>query len=495
MSSDLPPDPEREALRLGKLAALRILDTPAEPEFDAIVDLAHRLLDCPIAVISLVDDHRQWFKARYGVDAIETPRDQSFCAHNIDQYDVMVIEDATQDPRFADNPLVTSTPHIRFYAGAPLRPHLAEFSDDLPAIGALCVVDTKPHRFSDDDRATLKSLAFLADRLIRARVSEAETDRARQRLEDNAALVGRKMRQLRQAERMASIGSWRLDIATGEVEWSDEVFTIYGLPVDGSPPVEYALSFYPEPDRSRMAHMLDRAASYGEPYDFECDLVSAVGETRRVRVMGEVELVGGQVAAVIGVIQDITERHTYEAKLRLAANTDSLTNLPNRRMFEERLLEVQQHASQTGEPFALLIIDLDGFKPVNDQLGHEVGDTVLREMASRLRGEHFSQAFVARLGGDEFVMLVTRPRDCAELPAFVQSVVRELRYLAERDGVRLAVTATVGAALSDDQASSGADILRQADLALYSAKRAQRGTGAIFGTNEVLHPWGVRRAP
>jgi diguanylate cyclase (GGDEF)-like protein len=479
-----------ETERLAKLAALRIMDTPAEPEFDAIVALANRLLGCPIALISLVDDHRQWFKARHGLEAEGTPRDQAFCAHAIGGDGVMVVEDASRDPRFAANPLVTGAPHIRFYAGAPLRPAIPAF-DDQTAIGTLCVIDTEPRTFGEADRALLKQLAGLVDGLTRARVLVAEAERSARRLQENAALIDRKIRQLRQAERMAGIGSWRLDLATNEVEWSDEVFAIHGLPVGLTPPVDEALNFYPEADRARIAHLLERTASHGESYAFESDFTTAGGDQRRVRSLGEVELIDGKAAALIGVFQDITERHGYEAKLRLAANTDSLTGLPNRRMFEKKLAELEHRAQESGEPFAVLIIDLDGFKPVNDMLGHEVGDRVLRDIAGRLRGTAFSQAFAARLGGDEFVMLVSRPRDCAELPAFVQSVLRELRLFVEENGVRLAVTATIGAALSDGEADG--DPLRQADLALYAAKRAQRGTASVFGGDGILQPWGLVR--
>lgn len=487
----VPIDPE--AQRLAKLAALRILDTPAEPEFDAIVALANRLFGTPMSSITLVDDHRAWFKARDGFDADEAPRDHSICRHAMERDDLLVIEDASRDPRFAANPYVVGEPHVRFYAGAPLCPTLEGVAGGDAPIGALCVVDLQPRRFDEADRATLRRLAGLVEALIAARVKAAEADRATATLRENAALIDRKIRQLRQAERIASIGSWRLDIATGEVEWSDEVFAIHGLPVGTPPPVEQALDFYPEAERGRIAELLGRTASHGEPYEYECDFVTAGGRMRRVRSLGEVELVDGKAVAVIGVFQDITERHGYEAKLKRAANTDSLTGLPNRRLFEKRLARLQQRADQSGDPLAVLIIDLDGFKPVNDLLGHEVGDRVLREMADRLRGPAFSQAFCARLGGDEFVMLVTRPRDCAELPGFVQTLLRELRMFVEEDGVRLAVTATVGAASFDRDTALDADLLRQADLALYAAKRAQRGTGSIFGSTEMLQPWGVRK--
>ena len=116
-----PPLPPDEAMRLAALRSLNILDTPAEERFDRITRLAQRLFDVPIALVSLVDTNRQWFKSCQGLDASETPRSISFCGHAILEDGPLIIEDATKDQRFADNPLVTGPPDIRFYTGQPLK--------------------------------------------------------------------------------------------------------------------------------------------------------------------------------------------------------------------------------------------------------------------------------------------------------------------------------------------------------------------------------------
>ena len=466
-----------------------LIGAPTEPEFDAIVQLAHRLLGCPIALVSLVDAERLWFKARHGIDGDSMPRDQSFCTHTVARDDVLVVEDARLDPVFASMSAVTGPPHVRFYAGAPLRQADPSRPDHRVAIGALCVSDTEPRRLGEAERATLVMLAGLVDSLIRSRLLTAAAVRSAEQARQAAAMIDRKNRQLGQAERMASIGSWRFDLGSGALEWSDEVFAIHGLPVGDPPHVEDALLFYPEDDRARIAGLLDRAAAHGECYDFESDLTTVAGTVRRVRAIGEVELHDGAAIALIGVFQDITDRYRHETKLREVANTDSLTGLPNRRMFEERLAVLTARAEREQSPLAVLLIDLDGFKPVNDTLGHAAGDRVLRLMAERLRGQSFAHGFVARLGGDEFVMIVSRPRDCAELRGFVQTVLRELRCIAEEDGTRLPVTASVGAALCEGADRAG-NLLRDADLALYAAKRSQRGTGRLFGDETAIHPWG-----
>lgn len=151
-----PPKPANEAARLAALKSLQVLDTPAEERFDRITRLAARLLDVPIALISLVDSDRQWFKSKYGLDASETPREVSFCGHAILQDEPLLVPDASLDPRFADNPLVAAEPRIRFYAGHPLE------AEDGCKLGTLCLIDTRPRQLSEADRQCLHDLAMLA---------------------------------------------------------------------------------------------------------------------------------------------------------------------------------------------------------------------------------------------------------------------------------------------------------------------------------------------
>jgi diguanylate cyclase (GGDEF)-like protein/PAS domain S-box-containing protein len=143
--------------RVAALCALDILDTAQEPRFDRLTRLAAAALSAPIALVSLVDRDRQWFKSRVGLDALETPRPVSFCSHAVAARDMLVVHDAAGDARFAANPLVLGAPHIRFYAGQPV------FSADGHAVGTLCVIDTVPRAFSDADRGLLRDLATLVE--------------------------------------------------------------------------------------------------------------------------------------------------------------------------------------------------------------------------------------------------------------------------------------------------------------------------------------------
>ncbi len=161
------PRPGNEVERLHALRGLLLLDTPPEERFDRIAAFAASEFNVPMALVSLVDANRQWFKAQVGLSICETERDLSFCGHVILSPATMVVSDTLGDPRFADNPLVTGEPHVRFYAGAPLC---------LPsghAVGTLCIMDTKPRQMDRIDLAILGALRALVVEELQRRESAA----------------------------------------------------------------------------------------------------------------------------------------------------------------------------------------------------------------------------------------------------------------------------------------------------------------------------------
>jgi nitrogen-specific signal transduction histidine kinase len=165
----IAPLPRNEAQRLDRLRSFGVLDTLPQKAFDDITALASAICGTPIALISLVDEDRQWFKSKLGLEASETPRDVAFCSHAIHEPDrVMVVENASHDPRFADNPLVLQDPHIRFYAGAPF------VTDDGFALGTVCVIDRTARHLSDTQRQALESLANLVATLLQREMEHAE---------------------------------------------------------------------------------------------------------------------------------------------------------------------------------------------------------------------------------------------------------------------------------------------------------------------------------
>lgn len=174
--------PETEAVRLQILRDYEILDTPLEAEFDDFTLLATQICGTPIALISLIDEERQWFKSRLGIDASETCRDAAFCAHALHHTEVFLVPDAQKDPRFHDNPLVTGEPYIRFYAGAPL------LTAGGHALGTLCVIDQEPRILTVAQQNALQALARQVMARLELRRGVAARARAEQKLHEGEAL-------------------------------------------------------------------------------------------------------------------------------------------------------------------------------------------------------------------------------------------------------------------------------------------------------------------
>lgn len=157
-----PAIPNNERQRLATLRSMGVLDTAPEERFDRVTRLAQRMFDVPIALVSLIDENRQWFKSHAGLDVRETSREISFCGHSILGEEVFVVPNASDDERFADNPLVTGDPNIRFYAGAPLQ------AADGHKLGTLCLIDKEPRELTDEQRSMLSDLAEVVERELMA---------------------------------------------------------------------------------------------------------------------------------------------------------------------------------------------------------------------------------------------------------------------------------------------------------------------------------------
>ena len=186
MKTMTAPIPPSEKKRLNVLWQYEVLDTVPEELFDDLTELAAQICEAPIALISLVDEKRQWFKAKVGIPVNETSRDVSFCAHAINQTELFIVPDATQDKRFANNPLVTSDPQIRFYAGAPL------ITPDGYALGTLCVIDKVPRNLRPEQQQALRILArhVVSQLELRRRSKQLGDVRAENaRLKDDLAKV------------------------------------------------------------------------------------------------------------------------------------------------------------------------------------------------------------------------------------------------------------------------------------------------------------------
>ena len=207
-TAPISPTPPRqsESRRLAALHHLQLLDTPPEPAFDRVTQLAQSLFDVPIALISLLDEDRQWFKAKCGLDVPGTPREQAFCNYTILHDSVFVVPDAKADRAFSTNPLVTGAPFIRFYAGAPLT--VAPEA----RVGSLCIIDRKPRTFGEDEARLLSRLAqIVADEIwlrsiaINFRHDRPPTEQNRTASTANSIIVGAQVRAAR------AMLSWSID--------------------------------------------------------------------------------------------------------------------------------------------------------------------------------------------------------------------------------------------------------------------------------------------
>lgn len=319
------PDERLEEKRLEALRILEILDSEPEPEFDEITRLAADLFDAPIVAVSLIDAIRQWFKSSVGLSECETSRDVAFCDYTIRKDEVLVILDATKDPRFASNPFVTGNAHIRFYAGAPIR-----FGEVL--VGALCVIDTEPRaEFSDRDRTRLTSLATTVSSMMTLR-KDAQVKKNIIRKRDET------QKKLEMMEAVAGVGYWNVNIAEYTVHWSRGVYRIHGVtPHTYRPVLGDALERYHPDDRERVRGYVERAIDTGEGFTFEARLNRFDGEERTVFCEGSVECDDkGRPLTIFGVLQDITEQKGIEDTLTEArrsaeayaqAQADFLSNM------------------------------------------------------------------------------------------------------------------------------------------------------------------------
>lgn len=453
-----PGTPVDEVERLRELHALDVLDTGADAAFDALTDLAARILKAPIALVTLVDANRQWFKSRHGLDVAQTPRDVSFCGHVVADGKPLVVCNAHADLRFSDNPLVTGAPEVCFYAGVPLR--TAGGHD----VGTLCVIDHTPREFSDENVETLTRLAGLV-------VNQLEVNRRLQMVQRVTDSVP------------GMLGYWGRDkrcvFANAAYE---QWFGVKPQELIGKTMEQLLGPIYP-----LNLPYIERALQ-GEKQSFEREIPDPNGGPPRYSHAHYLPHISGDtVHGFVVMVTDITSRRSLEEQLRSAqaqaearATHDALTGLPNRLLLEEHLQRAIAYSKRYGTRLALLFLDMDGFKSVNDSLGHGVGDALLKGVAQRLTQATRESDLVGRLAGDEFLVVLPEvgSKDNAACVAnkFLEAMAAT-PIMA--NGHALQSTFSVGIALYPDDAADITALMACADGALYQAKRAGKNRYAF----------------
>lgn len=444
------PVPCDELQRLAKVAEYGLLDAAPDTAFDNLAGLATQLFNTPIAFISVIGSEHQSILAKVGLDVVEIARETSLCAHMILKKDMLVIPDATQDPAFHHNPHVVGAPYIRFYAGIALRASSGE------AIGSVCVIDPLPREnFSAADRSNLSSLADLI--VEKFEISRIDTSRRAERplFETVAATAP-------DAILCADHGG-RITFRNHAAE------QLFGFDENGIrncvlrdiiPELAGVLDAEAGPVAERSTTVMTCRRHDGSEFPAEVGLSSwQEGDARSFGA----------------IVRDITERRVQEARLFDLASMDALTGLPNRAAWQDRLSNIV-----TFEPsLTLLLLDLDGFKQVNDTLGHRVGDSVLTEVGNRLRRVCGMAVMVARLGGDEFVCLL-RGDNPAEAQVLAANIIDAVSAPILHDSMTIEVGVSIGISLHPGHCSDPQELMEAADLALYRAKMSGKRTYEMF---------------
>ncbi|MFZ5630656.1 MAG: PAS domain-containing protein [Spirochaetota bacterium] len=292
--------PENEQARLEALRSYQILDTLPEASFDRLTRLASAICGVPIALVSLIDTDRQWFKSRIGLDAAETARNVSFCQHAILGTGIMEVEDATRDDRFRANPLVTEDPEIRFYAGAPL------IDPDGFALGTLCVIDRQPRSLTQEQRTALRDLADEVMEHLRIR---KERDRYRHAGFRLASIIDG-----------TNVGTWEWNVQTGETFFNERWAEIIGYQLSELAPINIDtwLRFAHPDDLAESSRQLDLHFS-GQAEFYECESRMRHRDGHWVWVLDRGKVFSrtedGKPFWMYGTRQDITERKAVEKAL------------------------------------------------------------------------------------------------------------------------------------------------------------------------------------
>lgn len=510
--------PDQEAERLAALRALCILDTPPEPVFDLLTALTADLCNAPIALISLVDEARLWFKSTHGIEAYEAARDKAFCSHAILQDQTMVVEDATKDPRFADSPLVTGALGIRSYTGAPL------ITSDGHRVGTLCVINDKVTLLAKPQIAALEKLAAIIVAQIesRRRLMEAEAERLLVQEKADDLMYARSTLE-KQASQLAELAEERERLYQSIAHYQrfvDALLATVPIPIFARDMQSrlthvnqaYAEFFGIDAEEVTGKHVSDvypprvveaMLAADQELLDLDEDhqvvegwVEATADQPAREFIVHKAKLKTpeGKLDGIVGAMIDVTEERALRAHLEELATTDPLTGAGNRRAFMQHAEDEISRNRRYGHRLTMVLLDLDLFKSVNDTYGHQAGDAVLKGLTKVCMGTlRRPMDFLARLGGEEFAVLAV-DTDIAGAASLAE---RMRRLIAEHctvwAGEKIFLTASFGvASVPHTMEQSLEEAMRRADKSLYAAKSSGRNCVWVWD-DETQEPVAANR--
>ena len=459
----IAPLPQNEKARIDELRKYNILDSEPEDVFENMVQLASYICKTPIAAVSLVDEHRQWFKAIVGIDAKETSRDVAFCAHAILQDEIMVVPDALNDERFFDNPLVSDGPGIRYYAGVPL------VTPSGMHLGTLCVIDTEPRELLKEQLDAVKTLADSVMAHLNLRLSHKEIRKYVDELQLSATIF-----------ESATEGIIITDHENRFVTVNPAFTKTTGYTLEevvGKTPAILKSGKQDKEFYNKMYKELHENGHWdGELWNKRKD-GKLYAEWLSMKIIYNED---GSTRMHLAIFSDVTEKKQADEIIWKQANFDALTKLPNRQLFQDRLEHELKLAHRTGSLMALLFIDLDHFKNINDTLGHDMGDLLLVKASKRISGSVRESDTVARMGGDEFTVILPLINSSSDAIKIAKMIVEKMSQPFDIDRNSVKISASVGIAIYPNNAKDTKELLKNADKAMYVAKRNGRNGLCVY---------------
>lgn len=498
------PIPSNDLLRLDALYSLRILDTAPEERFDRITRLAAHTFGCQFASISFTDKNRQWYKSVFNFDATELARGMAFCSHTIVEDDVFIINDTHLSEDFRDSSFVTSEPYLRFYAGIKIT--MAGYP-----VGSLCVFDPKPKSLNHEDKGVLRDLANMVESELQ-KEELANTARALRRsqvqLDETQKLTRLRNVILEKIVHSESLHSVLIDIVEAiELEYHGQQCSI--LLLEGIKLVSGAAPSFPDFYNAAIDGIeigIGQGSCGTTAFTGERTIVddisthsywAAWADLAKQAHLGAcwsepIKAADGSVLGTFAIYHDhpatpsdeelerieqfahiasiAIERQRTSDLIWHQANFDELTQLPNRNIMGEHLKQALNAAKRNETHVAVMFLDLDNFKDINDTLGHGVGDDLLVDCAKRIEQCIRKKDTVARLGGDEFVMIINDIMDFSGLENTAQKILKAVAQPYHLQNEIVHTSASIGITIYPDNAEDVASLLKNADQAMYGAK-------------------------